>query len=177
MTVYLGCDPGANGAICTITEFKNGEVGASFLETPGAKQPPGLLCNQLYNWHPEISYAAIEDVHSIYGMSAKSNFNFGRNVGAAQEAIASALYLQGRGVKLRLVQPKVWQKAVGITAKGKAIKQAVADLAHTLYPDAPLYGPKGGLLDGRADALMIAHWLREKIREEESQSLSEQEAS
>lgn len=162
MAVYLGCDPGASGAICTIIECKNGEDAISFYPTPGGKQPPGYLCDELYNHHPDITYAAIEDVHSLYGMSAKSNFNFGRNVGMAQEAIIGALYMQGNGVELQLVQPKAWQKAVGITAKGKAIKQAVADLAHKLYPTAQLYGPKGGLLDGRADALMIAHWLRLK---------------
>jgi hypothetical protein len=175
MAVYLGCDPGANGAICTIIETQYDEDAISFYHTPGGKQPPGYLCNELYNHHPDVTHAAIEDVHSLYGMSAKSNFNFGRNVGMAQEAIIAALYLQGNGIELQLVQPKVWQKAVGITAKGKAIKQAVADLAEKLYPQANLYGPKGGLLDGRADALMIAHWLREKTREEESQPLSESE--
>lgn len=177
MAVYLGCDPGASGAICIIIECKNGEDAISFYPTPGGKQPPGFLCDELGNEHPDIYQAAIEDVHSLYGMSAKSNFNFGRNVGMAQEAIAGALYLQRNGVKLQLVQPKAWQKAVGITAKGKAIKKAVADLAEKLYPQANLYGPKGGLLDGRADALMIAHWLREKTREEASQSLSEQETA
>jgi hypothetical protein len=38
-------------------------------------------------------------------------------------------------------------------------KKFVASIALQLYPKAPLFGPKGGLLDGRADALMIAHYL------------------
>lgn len=38
-------------------------------------------------------------------------------------------------------------------------KKTVAAKALQLYPDAELHGPKGGLLDGRADALMIAHFL------------------
>ena len=36
------------------------------------------------------------------------------------------------------------------------IKKEVADIASRLYPKAELHGPKGGLLDGRSDALMIA---------------------
>ena len=38
-------------------------------------------------------------------------------------------------------------------------KKHVASIAMQLYPKANLSGPKGGLLDGRADALMIAHYL------------------
>jgi len=62
-------------------------------------------------------------------------------------------------VQVELIQPKVWQKEIGVQATGKAIKQAVATIAHGLYPHAELYGPRGGLMDGRADALMIAHYL------------------
>jgi hypothetical protein len=154
---YLGCDPGTSGAICILSPWTSETL---FYDTPGGKQPPGNLCIELAYYAPTINVAAIEDVHSLYGMSAKSNFNFGRNVGMVTEAIETALAIQDNAVKLTKVQPKIWQKEVGITAKGKAIKQAVADLAHTLYPKARLYGPRGGLLDGRADALMIAHWLR-----------------
>jgi hypothetical protein len=130
-----------------------------FYPTPGGPNPLGFIyweVSQRIGWKT-INAAAIEQVHSLYGMSAKSNFSFGYNVGAAHMLLTSFLYQ--KEVELQLVQPKAWQKAVGITAKGKAIKQAVADLAHELYPTAELYGPMGGLRDGRADALMIAHYL------------------
>jgi hypothetical protein len=90
-------------------------------------------------------------------MSAKSNFNFGYNVGAAHMLLSGVLYTQE--VELELIPPKKWQKGVGITVSGKAIKTAVAELARKLYPDCDIYGPRGGLIDGRADALMIAHYL------------------
>lgn len=155
MSTFLGCDPGAKGAICILDPEDKYAV---FFPTPGGNTSPGVLFTTLHAWlmaHQPPYKAAIEDVHSIYGMSAKSNFNFGANAGAALTLLECLL----PGQKIHRVQPKRWQKEVGITAKGKAIKKAVASLAHELYPEAELYGPRGGLMDGRADALMIAHYL------------------
>jgi hypothetical protein len=87
-------------------------------------------------------------------MSAKSNFGFGKNLGIVT-AIAK---IATNGQAVKTVAPKVWQKYVGVTVRGKAIKKQVAEIANTLYPTANLYGKRGGLLDGRADALMIAHY-------------------
>ena len=62
--------------------------------------------------------------------------------------------------------PKIWQKYVRVTVKGKAIKKEVAKIAQGLYPNAELHGKRGGLLDGRADALMIAHYGLKHMEEE-----------
>ena len=43
-------------------------------------------------------------------------------------------------------------------AKGKDIKKDVANICQRLYPTAEIYTPKGRLMDGRSDALMIAHY-------------------
>ena len=53
---------------------------------------------------------------------------------------------------------KIWQKYIGVTAKGKDIKKQISEIALKLYPTANIYGKRGGLLDGRSDALMIAHY-------------------
>ena len=161
MGLYLGCDPGAKGAYCLL-DSKSGST--RFYLTPGGKYPPGVIFQHMQaDGAHLVDAAAIEDVHSLFGMSAKSNFSFGGNVQAAATLLDILMYPNTDLVQK--VQPKVWQKAVGITVKGKEIKQAVADLAHTLYPNAALYGPKGGLMDGRADALMIAHYLSISIQE------------
>ena len=88
----------------------------------------------------------------MHGMSAKSNFGFGKNLGivTAIAEIASAT--------VSTVTPKIWQKYIGVTAKGKTIKKEVAKIAQGFYPNVELHGKRGGLLDGRADALMIAHY-------------------
>ena len=118
-------------------------------------------------------YIAIEDVHSLGGMSAKSNFQFGRNLGL----IEAVTYLADGVYNIEYVQPKVWQKACGITfkyplladtaTKAKWRKNWTATVAQDLYPNAELHGPKGGLKDGRADALMIAHYLKLKYGEKD----------
>ena len=102
----------------------------------------------------QVDTAWLENVHSLFGMSAKSNFGFGRNFGIAF-AIAKVGTSDG---SIQQVTPKIWQKYVGVTVKGKAIKQEVANIAQTIYPSAVIHGPQGGLLDGRSDALMIAHY-------------------
>ena len=90
----------------------------------------------------------------MFGISAKSNFGFGKNLGI----VTAISQLATGGMIAKTVTPKVWQKYIGVTAKGKAIKKQVAQIASGLYPKAELHGKRGGLLDGRSDALMIAHY-------------------
>lgn len=147
--VFIGVDPGAKGYICALRpDLESAEFISNSFEHPSQ------IYNQVYeiiqiNDCPKIM---IEEVHSIFGMSAKSNFVFGRNVGL----IHGILAVTQKGIDV--VQPKQWQKAVGVKAKGKAIKQDVADICKRLYPNINIYGPKGGLLDGKSDSLMIAHY-------------------
>lgn len=104
----------------------------------------------------ELSYdipaIMIEDVHSLYGMSAKSNFRFGYNVGMINTLAECT------DIPIEKVQPKVWQKHIGIQSKGKEIKKEVAEFCKKLYPKADIYTKRNSLLDGRSDSLMIAHY-------------------
>ena len=104
--------------------------------------------------HQQVFAVVIEDVHSLFGMSAKSNFGFGKNIGIAH-AIAEIIT---RGTDIHTVTPKVWQHAAGVTKTGRDIKVQVAKLALQLYPSANIYGKNNGLIDGRSDAIMIAHY-------------------
>ncbi len=143
-----GIDPGAKGALCVLDSTDLTYV--EFLDIHK------YSIYEMARWlhHQQISQAVIEDVHSIFGMSAKSNFGFGRNLGI----VTAILQIITKGEEATKVTPKVWQKAVGVTAKGKDIKVQVAKLAQQLYPKANIYGKRGGLIDGRSDALMIAHY-------------------
>ena len=143
-----GIDPGANGAICVLDS--HGPAHVALLDL--GKVTPFDAYQWLHKQQPNSVW--IEDVHSLFGMSAKSNFGFGKNLGIVT-AIAK-IAINGQTVKT--VTPKIWQKYVGVTVRGKAIKKQVAEIANILYPVANLYGKRGGLLDGRADALMIAHY-------------------
>jgi len=143
-----GIDPGANGAIAVLDSLNPDSVALLDLNKNSIYQTAVWLHTK------QVSAVWLESVHSLYGMSAKSNFGFGRNFGIAF-AIAKMAVSDG---PVGQVTPKVWQKYIGVTVKGKGIKQEVAKIAKDKYPSALLYGPQGGLLDGRSDALMIAHY-------------------
>jgi hypothetical protein len=156
MPRFLGIDPGAKGSFCILDPY--GAI--TFDAAPTAFKDSFKLFQGLKFMVATIgsfTAVAVEEVHSLYGMSAKSNFNFGRNV----QAITSLL--QHIPIEFELVKPKEWQAAVGIPPpkerEGADIKHLVAARAESLYPDVSLRGPRGGLLDGKSDALMIAHYL------------------
>ena len=143
-----GIDPGASGAMCVLDSQDPAHIALLDLKKHSIYDSAQWLHNQ------QVDVVWIEEVHSLFGMSAKSNFGFGRNFGIAF-AIAKVGTSDG---SIQQVTPKIWQKYVGVTVKGKAIKQEVANIAQTIYPSAVIHGPQGGLLDGRSDALMIAHY-------------------
>ena len=162
MKFYIGVDPGNKGALCLL-----GLTGKTirFVDTPDLKNlVPSVRA--VFRGLPPVDWIialAIEDVHSVHNSSAKSNFQFGRNLGAI-ESIIAYWYMD-----YTYITPKKWQEICEITftypkgatsaQKSKIRKATTAARALELYPDAPLYGPRGGLLDGRSDALMIAHAL------------------
>lgn len=163
MAIYLGIDPGSKGAICFLDPVSKL---IRFLPTPCVKYQARTIMQTIqdlditYN----IQHAAIEDVHSIHGTSAKSNFQFGYQVGVVNTL------LECTGIGYERIPPKVWQKGVGLkqtkpARKPPQLKKDIAEIAMRLYPNAKLFGPRGGLLDGRADALMLAHYLYIKYGE------------
>ena len=158
--LIAGIDPGVNGAIAVLDSENPDSVALLDLKKKNIIDIWEWLQDkrrgQWYDWDLKIQAKIIiwiEDIHSMYGMSAKSNFSFGKNLG-----IVTAITEIFTELPPNTVTPKVWQKYVGVTAKGKAIKQQVAKIAQYLYPQAELHGKRGGLLDGRSDALMIAYY-------------------
>jgi hypothetical protein len=158
--LFIGIDPGKQGSLCFLDPSVNLQL---FISLNPDKQTAASI---IYNIETQCEAAdnwiiALEEIHSLYGMSAKSNFTFGGMFWRARTI------LDCMGADFELVQPKAWQQAVGVPAKkdrpdDTPLKYLVADIASKLYPSAQLYGPRGGLMDGRSDALMIAHYLRLK---------------
>jgi hypothetical protein len=95
----------------------------------------------------------VEDVFSMTGQGVKSVFSFGQRLGEIEGMLQT---LEIGYVKVR---PQVWQKLCKVEPKSK--KAGVYAAVSKIYPTAPLTGPKGGLIDGRCDALGIAHYLRQ----------------
>ncbi len=161
----VGVDPGAKGAFCLlIPETKQ----IMFRNTTDNGR-------ELLDWFNQIDaefnlmVCMVEEVGFIRGSAGKSTINFGRSIERAN------IFAEIAEVSKDSVRPKAWQKFIGVVVPqnlaGEAnakkrplfIKKEVARIAKELYPKADLFGPKGGLLDGRSDALMIAHYAARTI--------------
>ena len=189
--MYLvGIDPGASGAICilnkdgsihsvedmpliiTKTETrKKAPKGSKTKTVKTVKESKEVDAKTLSTIIPEASITLLEKVGAMPGQGVTSMFSFGETYGSIK-SIASI-----KSEKLLLVRPNEWQKYFGLTmskkdkegmSKGEVTKLHKSNIANKvleLYPDAreALTGPRGGLKDGRADAIMIARYLFEAL--------------
>ena len=148
-SAYIGVDPGSKGYLCLLVPETNLTEWCDFESTP-----PSFMVDWIkyYQKQYNILKITIEDVHSLHGMSAKSNFMFGYNLGAV------TYICRASGIGVDKVAPKVWQKSIGIKPKSPSIKKDIAKICHTIYPKANIFGLRGGLKDGKSDSLMIAHY-------------------
>lgn len=100
---WIGADPGKSG--CLVIQIENEEP--TFFKIPLLGNEIDILELQKYMENVPKNYNAhcvLENVHSIFGASAGSNFNFGFNYG-----ILEALLVANR-IPYTKVQPKEWQK-------------------------------------------------------------------
>lgn len=149
-TAWVGVDPGSKGYSCLLCPDRKLVAFKSNADSP----------QDIYAWFNKIALdfnlriTLIEDVRNIYGVSSRANFSFGFNTGLITGII------QSTGLSLDKIPPKAWQKKVGITSTGRAIKKEVAEKAVALYPYADVTKPRGSIDTDKTDALMIAHTAR-----------------
>jgi hypothetical protein len=145
MGTYIGIDPGQSGAIAvinrdgyTVDDWPGDEVAAADLILTIKHNAPG--CGGIV--------AALESVHAMPRQGVSSTFKFGCNFGIWRGILAMA------GIPFRLVRPQEWQRGVITKADGKTSSLAAA---RRLFPAASMDRVRD---HGRADALLIADWLR-----------------
>jgi hypothetical protein len=159
----VGVDPGSSGSVA-ILYVDSGKV--EYLDITA---PPNVITDQLIHIREstDLLGVAIEKVQAIKGCGASSTFVFGYNLGSITAILYSVVRLVFK------IHPKVWQNYIGLEVskelKGarrkKEIKNKVASICRKHYPDCAIYGKRGGLLDGRSDATMIAYTLYYKFLE------------
>lgn len=138
--IYVGIDPGLTGAICVL------EYGV-----PNFVQIEDLAALVI-----EERIIGIEtQTYSPRQKGAGTNMkNYGIQLG----------HLQAYSLEYQEISPLTWYKTFKIKSgmEYKERKKLTATKVGSLYPLAtPLfYGPKGGLLDGRTDALAVAHHMK-----------------
>jgi crossover junction endodeoxyribonuclease RuvC len=160
--IYVGIDPGLDGAIALIDIIRN-ETQAwdtptlTVTKSSGSKREynegmmrtivQGLLSRVPSAMHVEC---ALEQIHSMPGQGVRSMFSMGQGYGLWRGLLSMA------GVPYKLVAPQTWKKYHGLLG---ADKEASRLLALQSYPQlAPVLGRKKD--HGRAEALLLADFAR-----------------
>ncbi len=178
MNIYVGIDPGKDGGIVIL--FPDNSVEKFTIPLIGGFVDEKSLSDIFRNikiFEEEHNVKAIlEDVHSIFGTSAKSNYSFGDING----------FLRGMLVAYKIpfvkVQPKEWQREMfkgvpekrkpskldrnGKERKGSIDTKSMAALAvQRLFPEIDLRKSERSKKqhDGLVDALLMAEYCRRKF--------------
>jgi crossover junction endodeoxyribonuclease RuvC len=156
--VIIGIDPGITGAIAILENDETTIYDVPVLKTyRGTKKVNDydILSMSVrlgaYRRHYDVE-VCIEQVGAMPGNGSVSMFNFGRGVGI-WEGICGAY-----GWTPVFVRPQVWKKAYGLIGLDKDASRQYA-LAHHSFL-ANYFSRKKD--HGRADALLIAQWLRDR---------------
>lgn len=162
--IYVGIDVGGKGGIFAMDD--NGEVvlkeaiptkkGSTEVDYEGLS----FLLKEIRR--KDNSTAVLEDVHSLFGMSAKSNFSFGLIKGVKMGMLTSL------GYSWHLVHPKTWQKEVWITedivmnGKKKDTKATSLNAARRLFPNVDFRKSERAKIphDGIVDGALMAEYCK-----------------
>jgi crossover junction endodeoxyribonuclease RuvC len=168
--VIIGIDPGLEGAVVAL--YLDGGARVRMADTPNVRTSDargrerrvydeaemarvlrGMACSIEGGDLPEV-HAFIEQVHAMPKQGVASSFTFGMGYGIWLGILAALRIPHTR------VTPQRWVKAVA--ADAPKTDQAMVALAGRLYPGVSedLRTPRGRLLLGRSDALLLAHYGR-----------------
>lgn len=149
MTLILGIDPGLTGALALLDADGQPELVADLpviRDRSLAWIDGGALQSMLLDAIRGRSCRAIvERVSAMPKQGVASSFAFGVGLGSILAT------LQTLRLPIELVTPAVWKLALGLSRD----KRASLNKARLLFPSADLSLAKH---DGRAEALLIAHW-------------------
>lgn len=163
--VYIGVDPGFTGGIASI-EMIEGETVVSVWDMPTmlVHDRPRIDRPAVVAVFKELIgpgtrlIAVVEAVGAMGGKDRKegtsSMFRFGQGQGEVLGILA------GLGAVIFEVPPPVWKARAGlIGADDREVCKRCVDLG--LCPRSTVFGPRGGPLHGRADALLLAYHARQ----------------
>lgn len=154
---WVGVDPGAAGAMALLTEHDYIDIKdwSNF----------GTMNMWLRFWgrNFDVQCVAVEKLHGRKGSNAESTSTFMKHVGGWLAVI------EVLGLPCVEVRPQIWMMRRVPVKKSKTDKPSVK-YVQKRYPDVELFGPRGGVKDGRSDALCMAEWAREQTLKEESKA-------
>lgn len=153
---YIGIDPGQKGGIAIIDKGKDK---IHLLAMPLLDDKEGLDVLDIKRWIFGMTdqmhlcnyscFCYIEKSQAMPQQGVTSMFNYGKGYG---ELIALLKILE---IPFKEIRPRVWKKTLGL----ERLKSESVKLAEELYPrlSGMFVTKRGRLLDGIAEALLIAH--------------------
>lgn len=166
----IGIDPGLTGAIAVLYPQEL-DSWLQIYDAPVVDVGDGKKVKRKYNipeivrifreihFHSEVHMFDveiwIEDVHAMPGQGVTSMFSMGRGLGMYEGVIAAMQ------IPYSFVSPITWKKSL-MAGMGKE-KEASVIRALQMYPKADLITRRGAKLHGRADALLIATYGKNKL--------------
>lgn len=168
--IYNGTDPGFTGALGFIEEVEGEEL-AQVFDMP----------IRLHNGHKRVDRPVVKQivrrvlgagriisaVEAVSAMGGKTNKD-----GTARREGAQSMFRfgQGQGEVLGVMEcysehvfeadKAVWKVKCGLS---KMSEKEVCKLAASMWPNLVFFGPKGGPLHGRAEAMFLARWARKLV--------------
>jgi hypothetical protein len=169
--IKIGIDPGKNGFICIMDDISDiGYIECRYYPIPVIGKEIDLKGLNIIFENPKLKmgniHCVIEDVHAIFGSSAKATFSFGWIVGVLEAMLVA------HQISYTKVKPKDWQKVMweGIPKQkkpnGRTDTKAMSLLAaKRLFPNEDLTATERSIKphDGKIDALLLAEYCRRKF--------------
>lgn len=157
MKAYIGCDPGASGAIAVILE--NGEVKILRFDKATDKEIWEFVSTLGFMYD---CFCTLELVGAMPGQGVTSMFSFGDSVGFIRGILTAASIPFERKV------PRSWQKALGITPRlierdtNKKIvnEESKTEFKRRLKTKSEQLFPQLKITNDMADALLIAEFTK-----------------
>jgi crossover junction endodeoxyribonuclease RuvC len=150
--VYVGIDPGKEGAIAFYTP-KTKKL--HIVDWPSSDSESEIIhtiepyCNAFV---VDVAHCVLEKVSSMPKQGVVSVFSFGMNFGIWKGITAFF------GWKRSFLTPQAWRKGLVTPSDGPDPKKANYNVCTRLFPDYESFtGPKGAIKDGRVDAALMAY--------------------
>lgn len=171
MTLILGVDPGAHGALVLLDSSTGRVVHVEDMPTwrqqvgrTVRERVDGMRLSEIIDTFRMMggTLAVLEDVQGFGKQPGHSMFTFGYGVGLIYMAL---LY---NGFAIEQTAPATWKRLMNVPGKNKADDSAILKRAYELFPDDRhlFTGPRGGARIDRAEAAMLARFGAEFVLKE-----------
>ena len=145
--IYVGVDPGKNGAYAFVAEDGDGAEVYAWDDDGFVESMRALARGRCV--------ACVEKVGAMHGQGVRSMFTFGKSAGFIEGVLAAL------GIGYQLIPPKTWKAEFGLNSD----KAASIEVCKRLFPGVNLLATDKCRKDsdGMAEALLMAEYARRKM--------------